>query len=340
MKKLFFLFAMLASVAASAQTLSIKITNIDYSTKIATCDISWTGRNDNHRSDVWVFADYIEISGSATTGAWQPAEITGATVTANTSGNATVATVAGNTRGVWIKSTAYGAAFTGKIVIQLSNVPAKFNACAYASDYPPNAASYSSGTYTLKGTQPFIITGNGTIQNGNKYVGTVINSMTDATGCPGGVGRDVVHNGGTCASGLTAVAGVCRDLAADEATVLTCAAVAGGELEVKLNDAGLVASYTNLCPAGWKLPTIATLKCMVPLATSLHLTLYPTAYGYLASETNSSAADHVCVASPSEIIVKINSNPCGCISNGTCPGGRSYALNVTTGTKVAVRCVR
>ncbi|MDR2804754.1 MAG: hypothetical protein LBB85_03805, partial [Dysgonamonadaceae bacterium] len=59
--KIFFLFAMFVSIAASAQTLDIKITTIDYSKKIATCDLSWTGRNATHLSDVWVFVDYIEI---------------------------------------------------------------------------------------------------------------------------------------------------------------------------------------------------------------------------------------------------------------------------------------
>jgi hypothetical protein len=263
MKKTFFLFAMLASVTASAQTLNIQITKMDYSTKIATCDISWTGRNATHLSDVWVFVDYIEISGNAPAGSWQPAAITGATVTKNTTGNAAASIVSGNTRGVWVKSTTFGANFTGEVKLQLSSVPAKFNACAYVTDYPPNAASYNAGTYTLKGTKPFTITGNGVIQNGNKYVGTVINSLTDATGCPGGIGRDEIHNGGTCAPGLTAVGGYCRDLTADVASSFT-----GCGIEVKSTTI-FGESTTLQCPIGWRFPNHAEITCMFNNATQL-----------------------------------------------------------------------
>jgi hypothetical protein len=260
MKKLFFFFAMLISVATSAQTLNIKITTIDYSTKIATCDLSWTGRNDTHRSDVWVFVDYIEISGSTTTGSWKPTAITGATVTENTTGNATASTVSGNTRGVWVKSVSSGANFTGQVALQLSSVSEKFNACAYASDYPPNAASYNASVYTLKGTKPFII--NGVTVDAKTYSG-VINSMTDATGCPGGVGRDVVHNGGTCAPGLTAVGSYCRDLNADGASPnISCG------FEVKLSNP----TFANGCPSGWSIATIDQLECMRSNASEFGIT--------------------------------------------------------------------
>jgi hypothetical protein len=190
MKKIFFFFAMLASVAASAQTLSIKIATIDYSTKIATCDLSWTARNATHLSDVWVFVDYIEISGNTTTGTWKPATVTGATITQTTTGNVTASTVSGNTRGVWIKSVSSGANFTGKIVLQLSGVPAEFSACAYASDYPPNAVINAGGGYTLKGTAPFTITYNessATVTNEKTFNAGCITSITDATGNPAGI---------------------------------------------------------------------------------------------------------------------------------------------------------
>jgi hypothetical protein len=126
-----------------------------------------------------------------------------------------------------------------------------FNSCAYASDYPPNAASYSGGTYTFKGTKPFIV--NGTTVNDNKYAVTTITSLTDATGCPGGVGRDVVHNNGKCLSHLTAVNGYCRDLAADGAsTNVSCG------YEVKLSNTTLAAG----CPSGWSVATVAIMECM------------------------------------------------------------------------------
>jgi hypothetical protein len=255
MKTKLFFFAMFASVAASAQTLNIKITKIDYYTKIATCDLSWTGRNATHLSDVWIFVDYIEISGNAPAGSWKPTAVTGATVIQKTTGNAAASTVAGNTRGVWIKSVTSGADFTGQITLQLSGVPAKFNACAYASDYPPNAASYSGGSYTFKGTKPFIV--NGTTINDDKYAVTTITSLTDATGCPGGVGRDEPHNNGECLPHLTVVGSYCRDLTDDNAL-----SVCG--LEFKKEKYKIIANYSSSnheCPSGWRPATYADVKC-------------------------------------------------------------------------------
>jgi hypothetical protein len=253
MKKILFFSAMLVTVAANAQTMDINIATIDYSTKIAVCNLSWTARNATHLSDVWVFVDYIEISGNATTGSWQPAAITGATVTQKTTGNATASTVSDNTRGVWIKSVTSGANFTGQIALQLSSVSAKFNACAYATDYPPNAATYNAGTYTLKGTKPFTINNNVPV-NDTKYSG-VINAITDATGCPGVLGRDVPVNGATCAPGLTAVNGYCRDLVADGASV---------KCGLEIISIGNI-SYSHLAPSyvtsGWRLPNYDEACC-------------------------------------------------------------------------------
>jgi uncharacterized protein (TIGR02145 family) len=53
----------------------------------------------------------------------------------------------------------------------------------YGSDYPPNA-TINNGTYTLKGTPPFIINTSIT-ENGASYSGGCITSLTDKTGCPG-----------------------------------------------------------------------------------------------------------------------------------------------------------
>jgi hypothetical protein len=76
-------------------------------------------------------------------------------------------------------STDYSSTFT----VQLINVPAKFNWCAYVSDYPPNT-TLNNGTYTLKGSPPFTI--NTSITESSKtYAGGCITSLTDATGCPG-----------------------------------------------------------------------------------------------------------------------------------------------------------
>jgi archaellum component FlaF (FlaF/FlaG flagellin family) len=256
--KIFFL-AMLASVIASAQRttpVTIANTKVDYSTKIVTFNLSWKGSDATHRDEVWVFVDIQPVTGANTLGSWSPATLvpSATTVTAS-SGNQysslTHTVVSGNTRGVWVKGTSSVTTntFSATVKLTLDNAtPAHFNACAYATDYPPNAASYSGGTYTLKGTQPFTITGNGTIQNGNKYVGTVINSFTDATGCPCVIGRDVPVNGCICAPGLIALNGYCRDLVADGAS-------AWNGLEIKhYNDVTWGTCNANK-PVGWRFPT-------------------------------------------------------------------------------------
>ncbi|MDR3134083.1 MAG: hypothetical protein LBU42_08730 [Prevotellaceae bacterium] len=273
MKKILFLFTMLASITASAQRttpVTIANTKVDYSTtKTVTFDLSWKGSDATHRDEVWVFVNIQPITGANTLGSWSPATLVpSATTITGGSGNQysslTYTEVSGNTRGLWVKGTASNTTsiFAATVKVTLANgTPEKFNSCAYATDYPPNATSYNSGTYTLKGTQAFIITGNGTIQDGDQYVGTVINSLTDATGCPGGVGRDQPHNGGTCAPGLTAVGDYCRDLKDDDAFVFTCL---GNTIEVKNSDAGMPTWNTrDLCTSiGWRITTGQELECM------------------------------------------------------------------------------
>ncbi|MDR0694760.1 MAG: hypothetical protein LBF81_05635 [Prevotellaceae bacterium] len=271
MKKLFFLFTMLVSIATSAQRttpVTIVNTKVDYSTKVVTFDLSWKGSDANHRDEVWVFVDIQPVTGANTLGSWSPATLVpnSTTVTAS-SGNQysslTYTPVSNNTRGVWVEGAATNTASTFAATVKVKLAPATpdpFNACVYVTDYPPQAVAYSGGTYTLKGTQPFTITGNGTIQGGNKYAGSVITSMTDPTGCPGGVGRDEVHNGGTCTSGLTAIGSYCRDLTADEATYTTCS---GTRLEVKKKYSNNTSYNGNSsCPSGWRLPTGTEAKCL------------------------------------------------------------------------------
>jgi hypothetical protein len=278
MKKFFFFFAMLASVAASAQRttpVTIANTKVDYATKIVTFDLSWKGNDATHRDEVWVFVDIRPIIGANTLGSWSPATLvpSATTVTAGSGNQYTSLTrtvVSGNTRGVWIKGTAANATrvFAATVKVTLANgTPAKFNACAYATDYPPNAASYSGGIYTFKGTKPFII--NGTTVNSNTYTINKITSLTDVTGCPGGIGRDVVHNGGTCLSHLTATGSYCRDLVADDASTYT-----GCGIEIKASDQGTLTSFGGenyLCPTGWRYPTLSEGLCMATNFDKLNL---------------------------------------------------------------------
>jgi archaellum component FlaF (FlaF/FlaG flagellin family) len=268
MKKTFFFLAMLANIAASAQRttdVTIANTNVDYSQKTVTFALSWKGSDATHRDEVWVFVDIQPIIG-VTKGSWTPATLvpSATTVTAlsgNQYSSLTYATVSGNTRGVWVKGTSSATTNTFNSTVKLkldATTPAKFNACAYATDYPPNAVAYNNGSYTLKGTKPFII--NGVTVNDTKYAITKITSLTDATGCPGGVGRDAVHNGGACMPGLTAVGSYCRDLVADAAIKAVC----GQELEAK--NRYQTTYYTNIttlnCPAGWRPPTRTEVECI------------------------------------------------------------------------------
>jgi hypothetical protein len=207
--------------------------------------VSWTNQTAaNHRNKVWIFVDFQPVISPTQKGAWQPATITG-----------TVQKTAGtiseqSNRGFFLEGTATN--FSSTVTVQLSNTGTQFNWCVYSSDYPPNAASYNGGTYTLKGTKPFVI--NGTSVNGNEFTG-VINSMTDATGCPGGVGRDVEHDGGTCAPGLTAVGNYCRDLVADGAFPYV-----GCGFEMKQNTYVIYSDFSG-CPTGWSIATYSQLIC-------------------------------------------------------------------------------
>ncbi|MDR0693926.1 MAG: hypothetical protein LBF81_01320, partial [Prevotellaceae bacterium] len=254
MKKNFFLFAMLASMAASAQRttpVTIANTKVDYSTKTVAFDLSWQGSDATHRDEVWVFVDIQSVTGANTLGSWSPATLVpnATMVTAgsdNQYSSLTHTVVDGNTRGVWVKGTAANTtrifAATVKVTLQ-SGTPAKFNACVYATDYPPNAqitsGSYSNGTYTLKGTKPFVINGASTV-NSSTYSAARISSITDATQCPGyrcSLRDEVVGTLGCC-TGLTAIGSYCRDLVADDASTFT-----GCGIDIKASDQGTLTSF-------------------------------------------------------------------------------------------------
>jgi hypothetical protein len=125
---------------------------------------------------VWV--DYITVNSNNTT-------------SGNTWTRAAVGTVSGgvtsfdgsNRNGFWLEGNA-STNYSATITVQLTNVPAKFNWCAYVSDYPPNAV-INGNSYTLKGTPPFKVNGTLLGTNITSYSGNCITSITDATDCPG-----------------------------------------------------------------------------------------------------------------------------------------------------------
>ena len=177
MKKLYLLSLLLPlwGIAYSQSCVAVRQVSTNYATQQITFDLTWgTCNNTTHLNKAWVFVDYQTITGT-TRGAWAPATIVGTP----TVSNGTYA--AGNSRGFYVTGVN---GQTATVTVTLSNVPAQFNWCAYATDYPPNA-KISGNSYTLHGTAPFTVNG---IQLGTgvrTYSGACITSITDPTGCPG-----------------------------------------------------------------------------------------------------------------------------------------------------------
>ncbi|MDR3133966.1 MAG: hypothetical protein LBU42_08120 [Prevotellaceae bacterium] len=256
MKTKLFFFAMFITVAAGAQVTNVEPLSANYTDKTVSFRVWWNAgsRDATHLSKVWVWVDYITVNSNNTTSgnSWTRALISG-TPTASVG---TVARESGNDKGFWLTGNA-STQYSATVTVKLNITASKFNWCAYVSDYPPNAASLSGSVYTLKGTQPFVVN-SGTI-SGNTFTGTIL-SLTDATGCPGGIGRDVPHNSGTCLPHLTAAGSNCRDLVADDASTFT-----GCGIEIKSSNQGTLTSYGGenyLCPAGWRYPNDEEGLCM------------------------------------------------------------------------------
>jgi uncharacterized protein (TIGR02145 family) len=188
MKKHFFLFAMLASVATSAQVTHVELVGANYSNKTVTFRLWWNAgsRDATHFSKVWVWVDYIKINSNNTT-------------SGNTWTRATVSTVSpvtgvsydgSNRQGFWLQGNT--SAYSATLTVELNITETKFNWCAYASDYPPNV-TVNNGTYTFRGTPPFILTAaNGTTTQtvtGKTLLASALTitptTIKDKTECPG-----------------------------------------------------------------------------------------------------------------------------------------------------------
>jgi hypothetical protein len=187
MRTKIFIFAMLASVAASAQS-TVQITPISATyttTPIIQFKVSWTYQTTaNHRNKVWIFVDFQTVISPTEKGNWQPATITGTV-------QKTAGTVSEQSnRGFFLEGTTTN--FSSTVTLQLSNTNVPFNWCAYGSDYPPNVTA-NNGTYTLHGTPPFtLIAANGTTTqtvNESTIATSAVTitpvTLTDKTGCPG-----------------------------------------------------------------------------------------------------------------------------------------------------------
>ena len=187
MKTKLFFFAMLINVAASAQVTNVTPVSADYVNKTVSFRVWWNAgsRNATHLSKVWVWVDYITVNSNNTTAG-------------NSWTRATVGTVSGGTtsydgnyrNGFWLEGNA-STNYSATLTVQLINVPAKFNWCAYVSDYPPNVTA-TNGIYTFKGTPPFALTASN--EATQTVTGTTLaasaltvtpTTIRDKTGCPG-----------------------------------------------------------------------------------------------------------------------------------------------------------
>jgi hypothetical protein len=200
MKKITFLFTMLASITASA-TVTVTPLDVNYGTKTVKFRVAWTGTAANNR--VWVWVDLCPVTGT-THGTFAKAVISGAAATAGS-----IATVAGNTRGFYVTTN------PSTVTATLSNATGQFNWCAYGSDFPPNAIDNSSGGYNLRGSPPFVITTSSgtTAVSANTFSGGTITALTDDTGCPGllcGKNGEAAGLLNCCVTGSLNCSGTCQ----------------------------------------------------------------------------------------------------------------------------------
>jgi hypothetical protein len=161
-------------------------------------------RTSNHRDSVWVFVDYAEISNGSPL-PWAPATLTAATHSGQ--GSIDASTLSG--RGFYVIGTGIQQ-FSATITVALDGLAGKkFNWCAYATDYPPNATEVVEGHYNLNGTPPFVVNNNvGPQPDPSAKTFTTnecLTAITDATGCPGWV--PVAPTVTLAASGSTFCAG-------------------------------------------------------------------------------------------------------------------------------------
>ena len=273
-KHVFFSLLFLAALPAFGQNV-VRVAQIDadYSVPSVTFRVYWEGGipdNNSHLDSVWLFVDYQPIASNGSPGAWTAATLTNPSATAP----GTVVTGSLNGRGFYLRGT-LDPSFSSTVTVTLAGpTPGeRFNWCAYASDYPPNATE-GAGHYVLHGTPPFIINGS-TTEPTRQYAGC-ITSLTDATGCPGIVPPPTAITGfSVSASTLCAGESVTLEAAATGAThysfnngqswisattaaTTTLVPTATGDYSVHvMNDAGCSATIAPLPVTVYPLPNVS-----------------------------------------------------------------------------------
>ncbi|MDR3133510.1 MAG: hypothetical protein LBU42_05740, partial [Prevotellaceae bacterium] len=134
--KLFF-FAMLVSVAASAQNVQVESISATYtSSPVIKFRVQWTGaRTYRHNTKVWVFADYRKVENNMPSGNWARA-LVAATPTVSSTSASSVTLEPGNNKGFWLHGANGDYSATLTVPVTLDAGVTQFNWCAYVSDYP------------------------------------------------------------------------------------------------------------------------------------------------------------------------------------------------------------
>ena len=165
----------------------VNVTNLatDYAAKQISFTVTWTAQPYNNQ--IWVITDYIKIDGATTVGSWSRALVTAVTA----SGNGSAETVSGQ-RGFRLNVTANSGSANITATLSLASGVDKFNWCASALNYPPQAVIKAAGGYDLKGTPPFTVNGTTLGDNVKTFgAGTCITSLSDATNNPASVIPDL-----------------------------------------------------------------------------------------------------------------------------------------------------
>ncbi|MDR0693994.1 MAG: PKD domain-containing protein [Prevotellaceae bacterium] len=159
---------------AFAQTVTITPVSADYNKKTVTFRVAWEGTT-VPENRVWVWIDVCSAKGE--TPAWfAPATITAATATAGSVDKTSL-----NGRGFFVTQN------PATVTATLNTTLSKFNWCAYGSGAPPKALLNEDGSYALKGTPPFTINGNITVDDYTYPAGMCLVTITDLTGNPAGI---------------------------------------------------------------------------------------------------------------------------------------------------------
>jgi uncharacterized protein (TIGR02145 family) len=140
MKKLYYFFLLLPLWGLGSfahASVAVQVLGTDFTNKTVTLRVEYANAV-NDRVWVWIYLCSMQ-------GMFDPAEISAASATSGSEQY-----VSFNKRGFFVTTS------PATVTATLSNASGQFSCCAYGSDTPPNMTE-SNGTYTFKGTPPFML---------------------------------------------------------------------------------------------------------------------------------------------------------------------------------------